>query len=225
MAPFTPFVSEEIYGNLVSSVSSTPSQSSPQRDEEALSVHLCDFPVVDESLIDESINKNMQAVREIVNNGLQLRAKNQIKVRQPLSELKIVGYELSEELLEIIKEEVNVKHVAQNMKQETSGDAVFWDNEKRVGLNTEINHELKLEGQAREVIRHIQQMRKEAGYDVDNRIEIWYDSKSEVFEKFGDLIAKETLAEKVHSKELNPDADLEKEFEIDGGRFTVGVKK
>jgi len=216
MAPFAPFMTEEIYGNLVHG-----SQSTVHSKE---SVHLADFPMADESLIDEKVNLDMRMVREIVNVGLQLRAKNAIKVRQPLSELRIMNYELSEELVEIIKEEVNVKEII-NVKDIREVENVIWDSGQKVGLNTEITEELKLEGLARELVRHIQEMRKQAGYDVENRINIWYHVENPVFEKFRDLIAKETLANQVLLKTETMESDLEREFEIDGEKFIISIKK
>ncbi len=254
MAPFTPFISEEIYRNLAGTMNSTPPQSSLQRGEEASSVHLCDFPIADESLIDEKVNTDMQAVREIVNIGLQLRAKSAIKVRQPLGELRIKNHELSEELLNIIKEEVNVKKVLNvnpptggvqdvindenvyniNKQSDTASEAmeqlehIVWDGEHKVGLSTEITSELKLEGQTREIIRYIQEMRKQAGYEVDNRIRVWHSGMSEVFDnkELKDMIAKETLADEVLLKEKgSPKIDLEKEFEVDGESVVIAIKK
>ncbi|MDX9913790.1 MAG: isoleucine--tRNA ligase [Candidatus Moranbacteria bacterium] len=219
MAPFTPFIAEEIYGNLVQS-----SQSTVHGKE---SVHLADFPVCDESLIDEKVNSNMQAVREIVNIGLQLRAKSGIKVRQPLSELRIKNYELSAELLDIVKEEVNVKNV-EVVENVQNVENVVGDEEKKVGLNTEITPELKLEGQSREIIRYIQEMRKQAGYEVDNRITVWHSGMNEIFEneKLKDLIAKETLADEILSQEdQSLEIDLEKEFLIDGENLKIAIKR
>jgi len=95
--------------------------------------------------------------------------------------------------------------------------------EPKIELNTEITGDLKLEGQAREIIRFIQEMRKEAGYEVDNRIKVCYSGKPEVFEKFGELIQKEVLA-----TELIPDKidqpDLEKEFEMEG-ELKISIKR
>lgn len=216
MAPFTPFVAEEIWRNLAGNAET----------QNVASVHLADFPVADEKLIDEKVNEEMQKVREIVNIGLQLRAKSGIKVRQPLGELYIVNHGLSEELLNIIKEEVNVKEVSdvENMKD---GENVIWNEETKVGLNFEITPELKLEGQAREIVRHIQQMRKDAGYEVDNRISVYYFGMPQIFEneKLKNMIAKETLADKVLLKEGNVSVDLEKEFSVDGEKLTIAVKR
>ncbi len=197
LAPFMPFISEEIYKNLTG--------------EE--SVHLCDFPVADEKMIDEELNKNMSDLREIITLGLQDRAKNRIKVRQPLSELVIVNYEIREDFLEIIKEEVNVKKVV-----------IEKGSESRVEINIEITPALKLEGQAREIIRYIQEMRKKAGYAVENRIQVGYEGTEKVFEKFGDLIAKETLANSLE-KGILSETDLEKEFEIDGEKLKIFLKR
>lgn len=208
MAPFTPFIAEEIYKNLT----------------EEESVHLADFPIAKKELIDEKINSDMLRVREIVNIGLQLRAKSGVKVRQPLSELRIKNYDLKEELLEIIKEEVNVKSV--KIEETFEADDIKADSSlENICLDLEITPELKLEGQARELIRHIQEMRKEAGYEVDNRIKIWYAEENPVFLKFGDLIARETLADQVLLKSSAEDTDLEKEIKIGEDVFAVSIKR
>jgi len=197
MAPFTPFVSDEIYRNLTGKES----------------VHLDNYPKADESLIDEKLNEEMNQARNIVSEGLQLRAKAKIKVRQPLRELRITGYSLQDRLVEIIKEEVNVKNV------------IFIDGEEpKLYLDTEVTEDLKLEGQAREIIRNIQEMRKEAGYDVDNRIKIAYNGLSTVFEKFGEMIGKETLANSLDKGKME-NADLEKTFNIDGKPVEISIKK
>ena len=197
MAPFTPFVAEEIYKNLTN--------------EE--SVHLENYPNADEDLIEEELNAEMEKVRNIITEALQLRAASGIKVRQPLSELRITNYQLREEFLDIIKEEVNVKKVTADKKLEN------------IELDTEITEDLKLEGMAREIVRHIQEMRKEAGYEVDNRIKVWYSPQSEVFQKFGDLIAKETLADELKYAEKVEDFDLQKEFVIEGQKLLINIKR
>jgi len=197
MAPFTPFISEDIYKNLTGGES----------------VHLVDFPAADESLIDESLNEKMESTRNIITEALQLRAKNSIKVRQPLSELIITNYEMQEDFMEIMKEEVNVKNVI-----------IKTGSEKKVELNTEITPELKLEGQAREIIRFIQEMRKEAGYEVDNRIEVRYTGLQEVFAEFGSLIQKEVLANSLDQGDLEK-SDLEKEFKIEEAPLLLKIRK
>jgi isoleucyl-tRNA synthetase len=216
MAPFTPFIAEEIYKNLTGGVET----------QNFASVHLADFPVVDEKLIDEKLNEEMVKVREIITEGLQLRAKAKIKVRQPLEKFSIFNFRLENvELMEIVKDELNVKKIS--ITEEILGGeswVVGEIGEIRVGLNIEITEGLKLEGATREIIRHIQEMRKEAGYQVDNRIKIGYSGWSEVFERFGELISKETLADSVDSDKIES-ADLQKEFIIEGRSIKLFVKK
>ena len=215
MAPFTPFIAEEIFRNL-----------SDAGNKNFCSVHLQDFPVADEKLIDEKLNEEMAKVRDIITQGLQLRAMAKIKVRQPLEKFLIANLELShKELLEIIREEMNVKKVEMVEKVKEGESWIIGEiGEISVGLNIEITEELRLEGVAREIIRHIQEMRKEAGYDVDNRIKVCYAGWSVVFEKFGDLIAKETLADSLQNNK--PDqSDLEKEFNIEGEKVLIYIKR
>ncbi len=258
IAPFAPFLADEIYRNLVHSsqftvhsnerndgTSETMERGVSQSNEASadttseaisrgeadlptdLSVHLADYPVADETLIDESINKSMAEVREIIKVGLQLRARNQMKVRQPLQELKVQSLKskVNNEFVEIIKEELNVKNVSFD-------DFTFDEQAKNMGevngiqleLDIKLTKDLKLEGQAREIIRAIQQMRKEADYQLDDRIKISYDRLSEVFKQFSDLIAKETLADEVLSKTI-PNFDLEKNIEVDDKEITIQIKK
>jgi len=198
MAPFAPFVSEEIFKNLTGEDS----------------VHLTDFPVADEKLIDEKLNEQMKSVRDIISAGLQLRASAKIKVRQPLQGVRIKKKELREEFFDIIKEELNVKNVVLDD---------FMDQE--IFLDTDITEDLRLEGTAREIIRFVQEMRKEAGYEVDNRIKIWYVGQSAVFEKFGEIIAKETLADTIKKEEKAAGFDLRKEFEIEGQKLVIAIAR
>ena len=207
MAPFCPFVAEEIWKNL--SMNYELYETTNNND----SVHLQGFPVADEKRIDEKLNAEMKKVREVVTIGLQKRAEAKIKVRQPLSAASIKYDVSSMELANIIKEELNIKEIEVDTKQE-----------ENVILNTEISEDLKLEGIAREIIRSIQEMRKEAAYQVDNRIQVCYSGWSGVFQKFGDLIAKETLSDSPKEGKMD-DADLEKEFEISGQKVVLYIKR
>ncbi len=213
MAPFTPFIAEEIYRNLT--------------DDE--SVHLEDFPVSNKKYIDESLSEQMQNVRDVISEGLKLRSRTQIKVRQPLSELKIQKEKLrvSDKFLNIIKDELNVKNVVES-------DISVDDDAKNIGevngitieLNTEISDELKQEGRAREIIRHIQQMRKGADYHVDDRITVWYEGMDAVFEKFNDMISKEVLADEITQKQEDEiDCDCDEVFAIEEEEIHIYMKK
>lgn len=196
LAPFAPFVSEEIYRNLTGKES----------------VHLAELPTGVHAHIDELLNDQMRIVREVVSDGLQLRAKAKIKVRQPLSSVTIKE-SLEDELLEIIKDELNIKEVLIDQNQE-----------EKVSLNVQITPELRQEGVAREIVRHIQEMRKEADFEVDNRIKVCYTGVSEVMEKFGELIAKETLADAI-SADTMESPELSKKFESEGEVFEILIRR
>ena len=203
MAPFMPFIAEEIYRNLTGNVET----------QLIASVHLEEFPVADEKLIDEKLNEEMAKTRGIITEALQLRAKAGIKVRQPLQSLSMKHGTWNKDLVEIIKDEINIKDV---VLDESIAENIV--------LNTELNTELIHEGQAREIIRAIQEMRKEAGYEVDNRIKVGYSGLSDVFAKFGSLIEKEVLASELKERKLEEN-DLEKEFDIDGEKLIISIKK
>jgi isoleucyl-tRNA synthetase len=222
MAPFTPFMSEEIYKNLTGETS----------------VHLAEFPVANESLIEEKLNEKMEKVRDIISLGLQLRSQAKIKVRQPLAEVQILiqtlekCQKMGEEFDNMIKEELNVKNVTIIYQQpdyarENEKEEKWVEGEIRglhLFLDTEITPQLKLEGQAREIVRFIQEMRKQAGYEVENHISVQFEGIEEVFEKFSDLIARETLADSIE-KGGGEDFDLKKELEVEGEKVLIAVKK
>ncbi|MFZ2192830.1 MAG: isoleucine--tRNA ligase [Candidatus Moraniibacteriota bacterium] len=205
MASFTPFIAEEIFKNLT----------------EEESVHLADFPVADEKLIDEKLNKNMQDLREIITLGLQDRAKNKFKVRQPLKEVFLNR----EKYAQVFDEMINKTEWSSILYDELNvKGASLSDETENVMIDTNITPELKLEGQAREIVRFIQEMRKEADYEVDNRIQVGHVGAEEVFSKFGDLISKETLATELIAGEL-AQFDLEKVFQIEGEEVGISIKR
>jgi len=201
-APFMPFLSEEIYQGLKSEVK--------------LSVHLEDWPKVNKKLIDKNLEKKMEKVREIVSQALAERAKAKVKVRQPLNELRITNYELrkEKELLELIKDEVNVKKI-------TFG--------KTLKLDTKITPELKEEGIVREVIRHIQEMRKKAGLKPRDKILVRYFGTltlNEILKKNERFILKEGKIKDLQlSKKREGVFDFKKEIKIDQEKIWFGIKK
>ncbi|HBU25168.1 MAG TPA: isoleucine--tRNA ligase, partial [Candidatus Moranbacteria bacterium] len=208
MAPFSPFVSEEIYKNITG--------------EE--SVHLSDFPKANKKLIDDDLNKQMQMVRRFVKMGLAARAKAGIKVRQPLSEL-MVNEIIDDKLLELLKEEVNVKKIGfYGSIEKNPGIFIEEEGNSMAGLNIVISDDLRLEGEARELVRRIQELRKKAGYEVDNRIMICYQGGSKIFEKFGDMIARETLATGAIESE-GTDFDIEEFFELETAPVKIWLKR
>ena len=196
MAPFTPFLSEEIYRNLTSKES----------------VHLALWPVADESLIDAELSREMAVARELVTTGLKLRADAKIKVRQPLLELYVGDVTLRTDLQEILQEELNVKSIV-------SG--------KPLGLNVEITEDLRLEGEAREIIRAIQEGRKKAGFNVEDRIALGYQGKEKVFASavLKEMIQKEILATEDSVEGALADADYTDTVEIEGESFSFSLKR
>ncbi|WP_438938613.1 isoleucine--tRNA ligase [Alicyclobacillus suci] len=104
-APLTPFIAEELYQNVV--LQNEPSAGHP------LSVHLCDFPMADESLIDEELIRQMAVVLRVVEAGRHLRNESKIKTRQPLAKLyvPVADEPTLGRFVEILKDELNVKDV------------------------------------------------------------------------------------------------------------------
>lgn len=196
MAPFTPFISEEIYRNLTG--------------EE--SVHLAEWPKGNESMKDSDLRSEMMALRRLINVGLMLRTDRKINVRQPLRSV-IIKENIRENLQEIMKEELNVKEVVIDL---TATDSVNFD--------WSITPELKLEGEMREIIRAIQEGRKKALFNVEDRIVLGYSGKEEVFAVHQDDIAHEVLATTVEKGKL-ADAEYTQTVDIEGEKFTFWLKR
>jgi isoleucyl-tRNA synthetase len=137
-APFAPFFAESVYHQVVDS-------------EE--SIHLTDWPKANTALIDKSLEEEMDEVRKIVERVHATRKDLAIKVKQPLAKVIVtVAKPVSEEVIRILLDETNVKIV-----EWKTGDELF------VELDTKLTPELLAEGEARELIRSIQKLRKEAG--------------------------------------------------------------
>ena len=178
LAPFMPFVTEAMYQNL-------------KNESEPESIHLCDWPKAGK--IDETILTDMQRTREIVELGHHLREEAKIKVRQPLSELKLTQAELPKELANIAIEELNVK----KLNFGAAADELI----------TSITPELEIEGLARELVRSIQAIRKNSGLDVSDRITLSYGSTDELIQKtfvdWADYIKGEVLATEIKVEDVN----------------------
>lgn len=193
MAPFTPFLAEELYQKLTGGES----------------VHLLDWPAG--GVVNELVVKDMETVREYVNSGLSIRAKEKIKVRQPLAGVTVPTFGGFVDFEDILTEELNVKTVKQ-------GDKLF--------LDLVISPELKREGFMREVIRHIQNARKAAGLNVDDRIVLSLRTESDDLRQaiiqFTDEIAGETLADKI---ETDASYSFSADVKIEGYALTVSLQK
>lgn len=289
IAPFAPFIAEEIYQNLLGSVS----ENAPE------SVHLCDYPTCDRSLVDIGLEDRMDLVKRIVFLGRSVRNKAKIKARQPLAKVLIAGLgERSKQKMvgmrELIIDELNVKQIAfvddveqlmelavkPNFKAlgprlgkraqavaekigslsteelgklkrgnkctvEVEGykleilpsDVEIVEKEREnypteadelyaVALDIHLTKELLNEGFAREFVNRVQSMRKQAGFEVTDRINIYYQATERLKKALTVLegyIREETLA--LYLGEGNRKGELCQEWDVNGERAAIAVER
>jgi isoleucyl-tRNA synthetase len=218
LAPFTPFVADEIWDNVVRSV----------RPDAPDSVHLADWPSFDEALIEEGLRESMASARRAVRLGLKARETAQIKVRQPLAEAVVsgTGAEVALRHSAIIADELNVKEVI-HADRPPDGWENASDGGMTVSLDTALTPELRGEGTAREVVRAVQNLRKKSGLAVSDRILLGVEAPGEVWEAIGsfvDYIAGETLATEV-SRGAVEAPDGKSDVKIDGQRVTISIRR
>ena len=284
-APMVPFMTEDIYQNLVRSLD----EKAPE------SIHLCDYPVADPSVIDKELEANMDEVLKLVVMGRACRNAANIKNRQPIGKMFVK----SENVLptfyqEIVEEELNVKsleftddvraftsysfkpqlrtvgpkfgkilggikaaldsidgnaamdeiHATGMLKLDVSGQEITLlesdlliemsqmegyvsenDNGITVVLDTNLTEELLTEGFVRELISKIQTMRKEAGFEVTDKIKVSYqgtEKANAVFGAYAEEIGGEVLATEVMN---TVPAGYTKEWSINGENVTIGVER
>ena len=280
-APFVPFVTEEIYQNLVVGLDNSAEES----------LHLCSWPEVCEDAIDKKLEKEMELAYTIVKLGRSARNGANIKNRQPLSKMLLSTDAIPAYYGDIIKDELNIKAVefgadlsqyvnfeikpnlpvlgrqygklipgirkeiaarnqmelAQNLQnggtetinvdgteivlnsesvlvtmQGLEGYAFAGEGQIGVVLDTTITEELKEEGQIREIISKIQNMRKEKGFEVADKIKLFVannDMLLDVINKYADVIKRETLTQEIA---VNEDADYT-ETVINGEKLNMTV--
>ena len=198
MAPFMPFYAEILY-------QSVKEVADPE------SVHLCDWP--EKESVDDEILGEMQQVRDIISLALEARATAGIKVRQPLKELKVKSIKLKgkDELLSLIKDEVNVKSVV--VDSEINNEVV---------LDTELTEELKREGLVRDIVRQIQQFRKNSNLTPQDRITLIIDTDEDC-KKIIET-AKEDIKRTALIKEIIFDSVSDEGATIDGKRIAFAIK-
>ena len=284
-APMIPFMTEQIYQNLVRSVDKTAPES----------IHLCDYPVVNEDYIDTELEANMENVLKLVVMGRACRNTSNIKNRQPIGQMFVKAeFTLPEFYQEIVADELNVKNVKftddvrdftsysfkpqlktvgpkygkmlggikkaldiidgnaamdelnanGSLKLDIDGQEITLfkedllidtaqiegyvsenDNGITVVLDTNLTEELLEEGFVREIISKIQTMRKEAGFEVMDKIRVTYtgsEKAESIFAKYAESISGEVLAEEVTKAEP---AGYVKEWKINGEQVTMGVWK
>ena len=284
-APMIPFMTEEIYQNIVRKVD----EAAPE------SIHLCDYPAVNEDQIDAELEDNMDEVLKIVVMGRACRNTANIKNRQPIGQMFVkAGQALPEFFADIVKDELNVKKVTFTddvrsftsysfkpqlktvgpkygkllggirqalpaldgnaamdelnangaLKLDINGNEVVLtkedllietaqmegyvseqNNDLTVVLDTNLTPQLVEEGFVRELISKIQTMRKEAGFEVMDKIRIFASGNEtigQILDKFREQIQNEVLAQSI---ELNMVQGYQKEWNINGEKVVLGVEK
>ncbi len=284
-APMTPFMTEDIYQNLVRGLDANAPES----------IHLCDFPTYDASMVDAELEANMDEVLKLVVMGRACRNAANIKNRQPIGKMFVKSeVTLPEFYQEIVEEELNVKtleftddvraftsytfkpqlktvgpkygkllggirgaldsldgnaamdevNATGMLKLDINGQEVVLlkedllidmaqmegyvsesDNSATVVLDTNLTEELLEEGFVRELISKIQTMRKEADFEVTDKIQVSYvgtEKAETLFAKYADAIGEEVLATAVEKK---APIGYTKEWNVNGEKVTLGVEK
>ncbi|HEY91639.1 MAG TPA: isoleucine--tRNA ligase [Dehalococcoidia bacterium] len=227
LAPFTPFLAEELYQNLVCSIS-------PKAPD---SVHLCDFPVADEDRIDTGLSDDTRLAMKVCSLGRSARSQSAIKVRQPLVRVIVsVGSERNREglqqLASQVLEELNVKKLefaGSAAELDRPGLAMITEGNVTVAIDTEIPPELAAEGLAREVVHRLQTMRRSAGFDIADHIVTFYEGDDYVNQvmtdsSLGGYIRQETLSRQLVNEV--PEEDVFREsYKLSGHEIVLGVRK
>lgn len=194
LAPFAPFMADELYQNMTG---------------DAESIHLKDW--LSAGQVNEEVMNDMERVRDYVNQGLSLRAKAGLKVRQPLASVSVPATEGKFEFTPILIDELNVKAVKRA---------------EEVGIDTMLTPELKREGLMREIVRHIQSLRKEFGLEVSDRIELEITSNDpevlQAIAEHNDTIHKEVLAVEGFAKNKST---YSKGLDVNSHRLNITIRK
>jgi isoleucyl-tRNA synthetase len=199
LAPWAPFVSDKLYRDLTKDM------------DMPASVHLTDWP--EAGPVKPKLIEEMALVREYINEGLSQRAAAGVKVRQPLQQVSLS--KVSEHFKSIISEELNVKEV------------IWGKPNSKVVMDTTLTDELKVEGLMRELVRNVQNARKNAGLNVEDRIDLSVESDNEQINKaiqqHNDTIKMETLALSLNSGTAA--GTHTESVKLDGEPVTITLKK
>jgi len=228
LAPFTPFLAEELYQNLVL----TAFPDAPD------SVHLTDFPVADESKIDQQLSTNNRLAMKVSSLGRAARSQAGIKVRQPLSCLFVEvssGQKSALKRLESqVLEEVNTKELelvddSKLVLEKLKGGRIAEDAGLIVVLDTEISPELEAEGTAREIVHRLQMMRRSAGFDIADHIDTYYQGDDYIREvmknkTLADYIRQETLSRQL-VEGVPKQGVFTESYKLGGYNILLGVKR
>ncbi len=207
IAPFTPFIAEKVYRGVIH-----------MQGLALQSVHLQDWPEVNKKFINLKLEEEMSLAQKAVNTGLALRKKLNLKVRQPLRKFTsadVAGIASYPNIIDLIKDELNVKEIVAGPDE----------------LDSHLDDALKYEGWAREVLRQIQDLRKEAGYKFNEKITAqWHTDNEELKEavtQWEEFIKQTALLKEfsLYPHTETKGFDLQKEFELEPGRrIWLGLK-
>lgn len=225
LAPFVPFIAEEIYRNLICSVN----QQAPE------SVHLTDFPLANEAKIDDRLDGEVRLAMKIASLGRAARAKAGIKVRQPLAKAIITltqesGRGALQKSAADVMDEINVKElefVKDTLSEDMPYHAVANDGKYWVAIDARLSPQLEDEGASREIVRHIQTMRRAAGFDVADHIATYYQGEEDitrVMKDFAGYIKQETLSLEL-TKDLPPEGAYVEKHRISNSDVLLAVSK
>jgi isoleucyl-tRNA synthetase len=207
LAPFTPFIAEQMYLNL-------------KQNDMPESVHLMQWPNEQNELVDVSLEEEMKLAREIVEKIHSKRKELSFKVRQPLAQVTVSlpkDSAVSPQIVDIILDEVNIKNM---VFAKSSSDVI------EVELDVRLTPELVEEGLIRDLIRHMQTMRRDAGYQFDREVKVAFSSSNEDLEfihSFEDDIRKRLIAKDIVYNQLL-EGDIESLFDADGKNIKVALK-
>jgi isoleucyl-tRNA synthetase len=221
LAPWAPFISDELWRDLTKGL------------KKAESVHLSDWPL-DVARGKPSVKapdkaslivlEEMKRTREIITEGLSQRAAAGIKVRQPLAE--VFTAEIPEEYEDLIKEELNVKKVSVSASPSPSSSPEDEEGYPPLAdLVTDLTDELKSEGIMREIIRHVQSARKKAGLKVDDRIHLRLESDSPEIIRAALDFKEAIFAETLTTGELTGKSTYSETVEVEGHKVTISLKR
>jgi isoleucyl-tRNA synthetase len=227
LAPFMPYMAEEMYQNLVRSAF-------PNAPE---SVHLAEFPVADPGKIDEQLSRATQMVIKVASLGRAARSAAGIKVRQPLVRVTAAvrsrtDRESLEQLKPQILEELNVKDMdfvdtAEELQR--PGYAVMAEGDMAVAVCTELTPELEMEGMAREIVHRIQNMRKSAGFEIADHITTWYEGDEYIQKVMQDSVSADYIKQETLSERLEPGVPASgayaESFKLSGHPVRIGVAR
>jgi isoleucyl-tRNA synthetase len=212
VAPFMPFIAERMYRNLTGFNGDPPlTPGVPD------SVHLTDYPKVAGAWRDPDVLVEMSRLRRLVEDGLAARTTAGVRVRQPLATATIASAPLPPELEAIFAEELNVKSV--RYADPAGGHAA-------VVLDTTITDDLRLEWLAREISRKVNELRKQAGLRVEDRITLMFDADGDLrraVDAHRDWLEAETLA--VGFEAQRGDALAQWDGDLGGARCWLGVRR